>query len=104
MDIILDEESDIGVSAEKPEKLCDDSLPVDLFGRKEWESVCEIESELSSEETIGDIPTSEIFIIDTVFDEILSEIEILLFWMERHERKMRLSFFFVILTEEGSAP
>ena len=44
MDIIFDEESDIAVSAKKPEKLRDDSFPVDFLGREEWESVFEIEA------------------------------------------------------------
>ena len=84
MDIILYEKSDIGVSAEEPEKLSDDSLPVDTLRREQWESVREVESELSCEEAIGDITTSEIFIIDSAFDEFSTEIEVLLFWMDRH--------------------
>jgi hypothetical protein len=87
MDIIFNEESDIGVSTEKPEKLGDDSFPVDFFRRKEWESFVEIETKLTSEKTIRDITTSEIFIIDSVFDELFSEVEILLFWVDRHRRK-----------------
>jgi hypothetical protein len=85
MHSILDEKSDIRVSSEKPEKLSHDSLPVDTLGREKWKSILEFEAKLSSEEAIGHIPTSEIFIIDTVFYEISPEIEILLFWMDRHE-------------------
>lgn len=84
MDIILDEKSDIAVSSEKPEKLSDDSLPVDFLRREERKSLFEIEAKLSTEKTIRHISTSEIFIIDTIFDEISTEVEVLLFWMERH--------------------
>ena len=84
MDVIFYEKSDIGVSSEKPEKLRDDSFPVDFFGREQWESISEIKPELATEEAIGDISTSEVFVIDTILDEILTEIEVLLFWMERH--------------------
>ncbi len=86
MDIILDEETDIAVSTQKPEKFCHDSLPVDTLGREEWKSVSEVESELSPEETIGDISTSEIFIVDTIFDEFSTEVEVLLFWMDFDHR------------------
>ena len=84
MDTILDEKSDIGISAKEPEKLGDDSLPVDFLRREEWESITELEAKLSSEKTLRDVTTSKIFVIDTIFDEIATEIEILLFWMESH--------------------
>jgi hypothetical protein len=74
----------IGVSAEEPEKLSHDTFPVDLLGREEWETVSEIETKLSSEKTIGDIATSEIFVVDTMLDQFATEIEVLLFWMDRH--------------------
>ena len=84
MDVVLDEKSDIAISSEKPEKLRDDSFPIDTLGREQWESISEVELELPTEEAIGDISTSEVFVIDTILDEILTEIEVLLFWMERH--------------------
>jgi hypothetical protein len=86
MDVIFDEESDIRVSSEKPEKLSDDSLPVDFLGREKRESIREVKSKLSSEKAIRDISTSEIFVIDTIFDEIATKIEVLLFWVKRHEK------------------
>lgn len=88
MDIVLDEESDIRIPTEKPEELGHNSFPVDFFGREEWETILEIESELSPKETIGHIPTSEIFVIDTMIYELKSEIEVLLFWMERHSKNI----------------
>ena len=88
MDVILYEKSDIGVSSEKPEKLGDDSLPIDTLGREEWKSISEVKPELATEEAIGDIPTSEVFVIDTILDEVLTEIEVLLFWMESHNREL----------------
>ena len=106
MDVIFYEKSDIAVSSEKPEKLGDDSFPVDFFRREKWKSICVVEPELPTEEAVGDIPTSEIFVVDTVFDEFLTEVEILLFWMERHRKKVMeyvLLFYFVILTKEESA-
>ena len=84
MDVIFYEKSDIAISSEKPEKFCDDSFPVDFFRREKWESICEVESELPTEEAISDIATSEIFIVYTILDELLTESEVLLFWMERH--------------------
>ena len=93
MDTILDEKSYIGVSAEEPEKLSDDSLPVDTLGSKEWKTLIKLKPKLPTEEAIRDISTSEIFIIDTIFDEISTEIEVLLFWMERHRGKSYFSSF-----------
>ena len=87
MDTILDEKSYIGVSAEEPEKLSDDSFPVDTLRGEKWESIWKIEPKLPTEEAIRDISTSEIFIVDTIFDEISTEIEVLLFWMERHRKE-----------------
>ena len=89
MDVIFYEKSDIGVSSEKPEKLGDDSLPIDTLGREQWESISEVELELPTEEAIGDISTSEVFVIDTILDEILTEIEVLLFWMESHKSEYK---------------
>lgn len=86
MDIIFDEESDIAVSAKEPEELGDDSFPVDFFRREEWESIREIESELSTEKAIGHISASEIFIIDTAVDKFTTEVEVLLFWVYWHRR------------------
>jgi hypothetical protein len=85
---VLDEKSDIRVSAEKPEKLGDDSFPVDTLGREEWESILEFESKLPAEETICHISTTEIFVIDAMIDELATEIEILLFWMDRHRSEV----------------
>ena len=102
MDVIFYEKSDIAISSEKPEKLRDDSFPVDFFGREQWESICEVESELPTEEAIGDVSTSEVFVIDTILDEILTEIEVLLFWMERHNRE--LVVYSVILNEVRDLP
>lgn len=102
MDVICYEKSDIGVSSEKPEKFRDDSFPVDFFGREQWESICEVELELPTEEAIGDVSTSEVFIIDTILDELLTEIEVLLFWMERHNRE--LVVYSVILNEVRDLP
>lgn len=87
MDIILYQKSDITVSSEKPEKFGDDSFPVDLFRREKGKSIREVESELSTEEAIRHISTSEVFVIDTVFDKFASEVEILLFWVERHNNE-----------------
>lgn len=84
MDIILYEKSDIGVSAKEPEKLSDDSLPVDTLRSEQWESICEVESKLPTEEAISHISTSEIFIIDSFLYELTTEIEVLLFWVDRH--------------------
>jgi hypothetical protein len=84
---VLDEKSDIAVSAEKPEKLCHDSLPVDTLGREKWKSLLEFEAKLPAEETICHISTTEIFIIDTIFYEISTKVEVLLFWMDRHREK-----------------
>ncbi len=82
MDTVLDEELDIRVPAKEPEELSHNSFPVDTFGREERESVIEVESELSSKETVGDITTSEILIVDTVLDKFSTKIEVLLFWVE----------------------
>lgn len=87
MDIILGEKPDIRVPTEEPEELGNDSLPVDFFGREEWESISEIESELTSEETIRHIATSEVFVVYTVLDEVSPEVEVLVFWMDRHRKK-----------------
>lgn len=84
MDTILDEESDIGVTSEKPEKFGDDSFPVDLLRREKRESIREVESELSSEKAIRHISTSEIFVIDTIFYQVSPEVEVLLFWVNWH--------------------
>ena len=87
MDIILDEESDIGVSTEEPEELGNHSLPVDFFGREERKTISKIESELTSKKTIRHISASEVFVVDTVLDEVLTEVEILLFWVYRHRKE-----------------
>jgi hypothetical protein len=87
MDVILDEESDIGVPAEKPEELSDDSLPVDFFGREEWKTLSKVKPELTSKKTIRHISTSEILVVDTVLDEVSPEVEVLLFWMDLSHRK-----------------
>ena len=87
MDTILDEKSYIGVSVEEPEKLSDDSLPVDALRGEKWESLIKLKTKLPTEEAIRDISTSEIFVIDTIFDEISTEVEVLLFWMERHRKE-----------------
>ncbi len=84
MDIILDEKANIGISTKKPKQLCDDSFPVDFFRREEWKAVLEIEAELATEKTIGHISTSEIFIINTMFDELTTEVEVLFFWVLWH--------------------
>lgn len=84
MNIILNEESDIGVTSQEPEKLRDHSFPVDLLGRKEWEAISEVETKLSSEKTIRHITTSEIFVIDTVFGKVSTKVEVLLFWVDWH--------------------
>jgi hypothetical protein len=89
MDVVLDEESDIRVTSEEPQELSDDSFPVDFFRREEWKSICEIKAKLTSEKTIRHISTSEIFIIDTVFDKVSPEVEVLLFWMDRHRKNVR---------------
>ncbi len=87
MDVILDEESDIRVTTEEPEELGNHSFPVDFFGGEEWETIREVESELTSKKTICHIATSEILVIDTARDEVLPEVEVLLFWMNRHRKK-----------------
>ncbi len=84
MDIVLDQESDIGVSSEEPEEFSDYSFPVDFFGCEEWESIGKVEAELSAKKTIRHISASEIFVIYTIFYEIFSEVEVLLFWMNWH--------------------
>ena len=84
MDIILYEKSDIRVSAKKPEKLRNNSLPVNFFRREERETISEIESELATEKTIRYIPTSEVFIINSRFDKLSSEVEVLFFWVLWH--------------------
>jgi len=89
MDIILDEESDIAVPAEEPQELSDHSLPVDFFGCEEWKTLIKVESELTSEKTIRHISASEIFVVDTVLDEVSPEVEVLLFWMDRHRKIVR---------------
>jgi hypothetical protein len=89
MDVILDQEPDIGVTTQEPQELCDDPLPVDFFGREEWESISKVESELSSEKTMRHVSASEILVIDTVIHEIHTEFEILLFWVYRHSKRVR---------------
>ncbi len=89
MDVILDKESDIRVTTEEPEELSNHSFPVDFFGCEERETVSKVESELTSKKTIRHISTSEILVIDTVRDEVLPEVEILLFWMDRHRKIVR---------------
>ena len=89
MDVVLDEESDIAVTTEEPEELSNHSFPVDFFGCEERETVSKVESELTSKKTIRHISTSEIFVVDTVIYEILTEVEILLFWMDRHRKIVR---------------
>jgi hypothetical protein len=84
MDVVLHEESDIGVTTEEPEELSDDPFPVDFFGGEEWESIREVESELSSKKTMSDVSASEILVVDTMLYELHTEIEILLFWVFRH--------------------
>lgn len=85
MDVILYEKSYIRIPSKEPEELGHDSFPVDFFGREQGESIREFESKLSTEETIGYIAGTEIFIIDTMFDKITTEIEILMFRMS-HKR------------------
>ena len=87
MDIIFDQEANIRISSEKPEKLGDHSFPVDFFRREKRESIYEVEPKLPTEEAIGDITTSEIFVIYTILDEFLTESEILGFWMESHRKR-----------------
>jgi hypothetical protein len=87
MDIIFDKESNIAISTEKPEKLSDDSLPVDFFRREKWESIFKVKAKLTTKKAIRHISTSEIFVIDTVFDELSTEIEILLFWVNNHKKR-----------------
>ncbi len=86
MDIILDEKSDIIIPSKKPEKLSHDSFPVDFFCCEEWKSLRELVAMLTTEETIGDITRTKIFIVDTMINEFSTEIEILKLWM-RHRRK-----------------
>jgi hypothetical protein len=87
VDTILDQKSDIRVSAKEPEELSDHSFPVDPLGREEWESILEFETKLPAEKAIRHISTSEIFVIDTIFDQVSTEVEVLFFWMDRHRRK-----------------
>ena len=87
MDTILDEKSYIGVSAEEPEELRYYSFPVDTLRGEKWESLIKLNTKLPTEEAIRDISTSEIFIVDTICDEISTEVEVLLFWMERHRKE-----------------
>ena len=89
MDIILDEESNIRIPSQKPEKLSDDSFPVYTFGREEGKSISKIKSELSSEETIRDVSTSEVFVIDTIFNQISTEFEVLDFRVLAHKKKSK---------------
>jgi hypothetical protein len=81
MDVILDKKSDIGISSEEPQELCDDTFPVDFFRREERKSILKIKTKLTSKKTICHISTSKIFVIGTILDEISPEIEVLLFWM-----------------------
>ena len=89
MDIVLDEEPDIGVTTEEPEEFSDDPLPVDFFGSEQWESIGEVKPELSSKKTMCHVSAPEILVIDTVIHEIHTEVEILLFWVYRHRKKVR---------------
>jgi hypothetical protein len=89
MDIIFDEESDIAVSTEKPEKLRDDSFPVDFLCREKRKSLVKIETKLTSEKTIRHVTATEIFIIDSFFDELFPEVEVLLFWVYWHRKNVR---------------
>lgn len=91
MNIVLYKKTDIRITTKKPEKFCDDSFPVDLLGCEKWETFFEFKPELTTKETIGHISTSEIFVVDTMFDEVSTEVKILLFWMKRH-RKNIMSF------------
>jgi hypothetical protein len=86
VDIVLDEESDIRVSAKEPEEFGDNSLPVDFFCREEWKSISKIEAKLTSKKTIRHISASEILVIYTFFDKVSSEVEVLLFWVYRHRK------------------
>lgn len=87
MDIVFYEKSDIWVASEEPQKLRDHSFPVDFFRREQRKSIFKLKAKLSPKKTIRHISTSEIFVIDTVFYEVFSEAEVLLFWMKSHRGK-----------------
>jgi len=89
MDVIFYEKTYVRVSTEEPDQLRNDSLPVDFLRRQQWKPILKVEAKLSPKKTVRYIATSEIFIIDSIFDQIESEIEILLFWMLSHRRKIK---------------